>query len=269
MKIDKSKFKSNKELHDFIVKNMDAIVSAKKAEVKHSKGVPASLIISTEVQKGSAQINKAELDDNVIVVDAIINTTNMVDSHQDLHVPGMWNKSLLENNRRKHLQEHKTAFENVISSGQDLEAFVKDTTFSELGVKGMVGNTQALVYRSTVRKDRNPFMFNQYKNGWVEEHSVGMQYVKISTAINDEEYKDEFSNWNTYYNQISNKEVVDKDGYFFIIHEAKEIEGSAVPFGSNYATPTFSVENQKEQPLGTPLNEPPASTQEKDFFQGW
>lgn len=272
MKIDISKFKSNKELHKFIIENKHDIIAQKKEEVKHSKGVPFSIGVigkDNEALIAAKALAKADLDENVIVVEAIINTTNLVDSHKDLHLPGIWNKSLKENNRRKHLQEHQTTFDKIIASGEDVVASAIDTTFEALGVKNLKGATQALLYKSTVRKERNPYMFNQYKNGWVEEHSVGMQYVKISTAVNDEDYKEEFSNWNKYYDLIANKSAVDNDGYFFIVHEAKEIEGSAVAYGSNYATPTYSVQNEGKQQQSTSQSEQPKGTHDKDFFSGW
>jgi trehalose/maltose hydrolase-like predicted phosphorylase len=38
-----------------------------------------------------------------------------MDSHSDVHIPGIWNKSLKDNPIQLHLQEHEMAFANVIS----------------------------------------------------------------------------------------------------------------------------------------------------------
>ena len=81
-------------------------------------------------------------------------------------------------------------------------------------------------------------MLNQYANGWVRNHSVGMYYVKMDFAINDQDYPNEFEAWNKYYLQIANKETADQMGYFWYVLEAKCVEGSAVPLGSNTCTPT-------------------------------
>ena len=96
-------------------------------------------------------------------------------------------------------------------------------------------------------------MFKQYANGWVKNHSVGMRYVKIDLAINSESEldKDEKALWDKYYPIVANKEVADERGYFWIVSEAKVIEGSAVVMGSNSATPTLSVENKEEAVINT------------------
>jgi hypothetical protein len=110
-------------------------------------------------------------------------------------------------------------------------------------------------------------MFEQYKNGWVENHSVGMQYVDYQVCINSGEewakpYKE---NWDKYYPLIVNKEDADATGYFWAILEAKLIEGSAVLMGSNWVTPT--LENKSEpgvEPLST--IEPEQSTR-KNYYE--
>ena len=41
-------------------------------------------------------------------------------------------------------------------------------------------------------KDYNAQIFNEYKSNRINQHSVGMQYVKIDLAVNDEEYENEY-----------------------------------------------------------------------------
>ena len=84
-------------------------------------------------------------------------------------------------------------------------------------------------------------MFKQYADGNVQNHSVGMRYVKLFLAVNDEDYKEEKSVWDKYYPTIANKEAAAAQGYFWAVTEAKVIEGSAVPIGSNQITPTIEV----------------------------
>ena len=140
-------------------------------------------------------------------------------------------------------------------------------SFKELGFE-LDGTTQALVFNAKVKKERNAYMFDQYKNGYVNEHSVGMQYVKLSLAINSESKDDaeEKALWDEYSTVVANKEVLE-DGYFWVVKEAKVIEGSAVPMGSNSFTPTIS------EPLkDTPKSEPSNDTQKqieiiKEFTQ--
>jgi len=90
-------------------------------------------------------------------------------------------------------------------------------------------------------------MFRQYANNYVTNHSVGMRYVKIFLAVNDAEYIEENEVWNRYINSIVNAEIAIEKGYFYAVTEAKVIEGSAVPVGSNHITPTRSVTPKIEQ----------------------
>ena len=90
-------------------------------------------------------------------------------------------------------------------------------------------------------------MFKQYANNYVDNHSVGMRYVKIFLAVNDPEYLDEFEVWSRYINSIVNAELANEKGYFYAVTEAKVIEGSAVPIGSNHVTPTRSVTPKIEE----------------------
>ena len=55
-----------------------------------------------------------------------------------------------------------------------------------------------------------------------------------------------YRDWDKYYPIVANKEVADERGFFWIVSEAKIIEGSAVVMGSNSATPTLSIENKTE-----------------------
>jgi hypothetical protein len=86
-------------------------------------------------------------------------------------------------------------------------------------------------------------MFNEYKNNRVKNHSVGMIYVDLALAINDDDdyYKEEFAVWNKYINNIINRDEAEDLGYFFAIRQAKLVEGSAVPLGSNPITPTLTA----------------------------
>ena len=167
-----------------------------------------------------------------------------MDSHKDVHLPNIWKKSLKENKRIMHLQEHQSSsFDKIISSGDDLKAYTKTMSWKALGFN-VDGNTQALVFDSTVKADRNKYMFNQYKEGYVDNHSVGMRYVKIAMAINSDEYPEEKAVWDKYYSEIVNNKEADDTGYFWAVTEAKVIEGSAVPMGSNPITPTLSTKTE-------------------------
>lgn len=240
-------FATKKELFAFLVENKAQLIAQKKAVKKE---VDCSVLVAPVrvSEKVSAKKEIANTDPDVMKVVCVINTTNFLDSHNDLHLPGIWEKSIKENKMIMHLQEHEMEFEKIISEGKDLNVYTKQYKWSELGYP-YKGTTEALVFESTIRRKRNEFMFEQYSNGWVKNHSVGMYYVKMAMAINDEDYPNEYEAWNKYYPEIANPETADERGYFWYVLEAKCVEGSAVPIGSNTATPT--LETGKNEPLGT------------------
>ena len=250
----KKQFGTQKELFDFLFKNKKELTAQKKAVTKYADCVTLDPVVvyekPTEAAKGEQENDGAMFDTLRVVV--IINTTNFMDCHNDVHFPGIWSKSLAENKMIMHVQEHEMEFEKIISDGKNLKAYTRTYTWKELGYN-YPGVTEGLTFDSTIERKRNEFMLNQYKNGWVRNHSVGMRYVKLDMAINDEDYPNEYEAWKKYYPQIANQERADEKGYFWYVTEAKCVEGSAVPLGSNSATPTMSVEEIDE-----PQNEPPS-----------
>lgn len=252
-------FKSKKELFEFLVTNQKTLIAQKKAITKHSDGTP---FVSMVVSKAG---NEPITDDvKSLKILAAINTTNFMDSHKDVHLPGIWTKSLKENKSIMHLQEHSMTFDKIIADGKDLKVSAQTYEWDELGYD-YKGTTEALIFESTVKESRNKFMLNQYKQGNVKNHSVGMRYVKLILCVNDEEYSTEFEAWEKYYPEIANKAEADHSGYFWAVKEAKVIEGSAVPIGSNSATPTLD-NNMKVEPVqATQKTEPSDDTQINEF----
>jgi hypothetical protein len=265
-------FATKKELYKFLAENKDKLIAQKKA-VKKEVDCPVIVapILVTDHKKTANKAESPIVDpvnlDSLKVV-CIINTTNFLDSHMDVHLPGLWNKSLQENKMIMHLQEHDMEFDKIIADGKDLKAYVKTFSWSELGYP-YKGNTEALVFESNILRKRNEFMLNQYANGWVNSHSVGMYYSKMDMAINDEEMPNYFEAWQKYYPQIVNPDMADEKGYFWYVLEAKCVEGSAVPIGSNTATPTLNVDKdiKGEKPLKDTSNplEPDVSTLKIDY----
>lgn len=253
-------FASKKEMFEWMHINKEMLIAQKiNGEMKRADAFAAPLILPDfhdEVEKANKPVTE---DIDSLKVKVVINTTNLMDYHSDVHIPGLWTKSLKENKRIMHLQEHEMKFSAIISDRADLKAYTQTMTWKELGYN-YPGETQALIFESTVKRDRNKFMFEEYKAGRVDNHSVGMRYVKIDLAINDKEFPDEYKAWNKYIDQVANRTDVEEQGYFWPVLEAKAIEGSAVPAGSNWITPTLENNMKSEPPKSTP-NEPPKSTQ--------
>jgi len=236
-------FKTKQELYAFLVENKESLIAQKCSTIKEADGFGCHSILIKDGLIGKAAPSIVDAEE--IRVKVVINTTNIMDSHDDVHIKELWNKSLKENKRMMHVQEHKSnQFDKIISSGEDLKAYVKDMSWKELGYNAD-GETQALIFDSLIKRSRNEYMFNQYKSGYVDNHSVGMQYVKLDIAINDKEYEKERDYFEKYIETIVNKQKAIDKGYFWVVTEAKVIEGSAVPNGSNPVTPTISTEEQK------------------------
>ena len=249
------KFKTQPELFKHLADNVDDILYEKKCIFKKADGLNLSFIELKDVDKTIQKSDDVEKDE--IKVRAIINTTMVKDSHGDVHINGLWKKSLRENKRIKHLQEHKMSFDSIISDGDNLKAYTKTYSWRDLGVD-KDGETQALVFDSVVKRKRNPYMFEQYKDGNVDNHSVGMSYVTMKLAMDskDEDHAEYKAEFDKHIDDILNKAEVKKDGFFYAIYEAKAREGSAVPFGSNSITPTQSVKSEDN-------TTPPTSIEDK------
>jgi hypothetical protein len=250
-------FSTKEEMFKALVDNKSTLIAQKKMITKESDAV----VHYVRIDNGKGETVKATSIDstNISQLKAVlvINTTNLLDSHSDVHVKGIWNKTVKESKNLLLLQEHKMTFSNIISD--DVKASVQELKWSDLGYS-YPGTTEALVFESNISKERNGFMFEQYAKGYVKEHSVGMRYVKLELAVNSEDkyYRDEKEAWDKYINQVANKETAEEQGYFWAVLEAKAIEGSAVVKGSNFATPTISVEAVKNTSTTT---EPSKDTQ--------
>jgi len=254
---------TGKKLYDFLVKNEALITHAKKSSIKIAdEAYHTTLFINEKghlVSKAEA-VAASQVDPNKIKVVVVINTTNYFDSHGDVHVPGLWKKSLADNKANGFylLKEHERGFEDVIAEGCKGEA--KLMTWKEMGID-LPGNTEALVFTGTIDKDRNEFMFGQYQKGYVKRHSVGMRYKKFVICINDDDYPVQKENWDKYIEIVANRKDAEDEGYFWAVLEAQVVEGSAVLFASNCMTPTMEVQecstdSTKTEPVIATPNQP-------------
>ena len=252
-------FATKEQLFKELKENKPSLISLKKSIEKRADSINYVNSINSDLTANKEE-NGTQTEVDKLQVKVIINTTNFIDSHNDLHINGIWNKSVSDNANKGflHLQEHDRDFDKVISD--NAKGYVESITWKSIGLP-YSGKTEALIFDSIIEKKRNEFMFKQYYNGWVKNHSVGMRYVKIDLAINSESEwdKDEKELWDKYYPVVANKEVADERGYFWVVSEAKIIEGSAVVMGSNSATPTISVENKSEADNITSEQEEPSN----------
>jgi len=214
-----------------IVANKAELIQLKKAEVKTVKGGISSIIKTANTTiKGVFKDNEGSLERTIVG-----NTYLWMDSHNDVHAKGCFTKSVKENKSIFHLHDHE--FKLTSKVGEPKKTYEEEIAWKDLGVNKS-GMTQALFMDTEIFKDYNSQIFNEYKAGRINQHSVGMQYVKIDLAVNDESFEKEFKVWQDNIDTLGNPEKATEKGFFWLVKEAKLIEISAVLLGSNELTPT-------------------------------
>lgn len=244
-----------------IVDNKAELIALKKAEIKTVKG-GLSGIVNTPghiYNKGVFKNSEDALSRTIIG-----NTYLWMDSHEDVHAKGCFSKTIKERSKSVfHLHDHE--FKITSKVGEPTKIYEESIKWKDLGIN-KEGSTEALFMDSEILKDYNAQIFNAYKNGQINQHSVGMQYVKIDLAVNDEDYEEEFKVWQENIENIGNKEVAEDKGFFWLVREAKLIEISAVLLGSNELTPTIG--EKIEPPKGTQKTEAEKSLQRtKNYYK--
>jgi hypothetical protein len=245
-------FTNKAELFKELKANESKLIAIKKAAIYESKSkgqfAPFELMKDAVSQKGQPFPMKST------AVYPVINTINYYDSHGDVHRPGIWSKSVNEQDGKLfYVMDHELKTTSIIAWPSDVKPMVKVVSWAFLG-KNYAGTTEALVYEIEMDKIVNPIAKEIIEQKRPIQNSVRMQYVKLRLGINsnDKEYAENKLYFDSVYPEIVNKEAVDEAGYLWGIEEAKIIkEGSMVPFGSNDATPiTYpeSVDDNSDNP---------------------
>jgi hypothetical protein len=111
--IDKPTFASKEAEIEWVFKNKDLLLLEKKNAIKHGD------IVTNAIKEAVKVTTKAETTDESMIgklkAELVINTTNLIDSHCDCHIDGIWNKSLKELGLLYLLQAHEMEFEYVIA----------------------------------------------------------------------------------------------------------------------------------------------------------
>lgn len=262
----------------WMVENQPLLKAQRRSEAKRTDGMSfgfKSFAVNEKgerlkVENGSV-VNPPE-DNGKIKVKVIINATNILDSHTDLHLPGIWKKSLSEKKLLYLCQEHDLSFKGIISD--EVKAYTENISFKDLGYT-YEGTSECLVFDAVICKERNEYMYYQYLKGYVRNHSVRMEYVKEYFCTREGLYDGAdavqyVENWNKYAPMCANQSDLESVNWFYAVAEAKvKDEGSAVVKGSCFTTPTLEVTEQKQ--AGKPLDnyhkeEPPAGTQKRKIF---
>lgn len=266
MRIEIPEFKEKKELFDYLIENKTQLINTKRSMPITSDvcAMEISYIKNVGIQTKSVHEDDDEDEDtDTLRVKVVANTANWIDSHMDMLLPDSAKRSIQQRKGMiPHLHDHVHEIGAKIGEVQDI--LLSELSFAELGIKG-TGQTQAIVFVTDVIKSYNEKVFNQYLLEKVNQHSIGLQYLKLSLAINDPDAKEEFAEWEKHFPNVINQEVAEKRGFFWPVSEIKLIENSAVLFGSNEITPTLETGIKSDPPKGTPQKQSPAGIDKEKF----
>lgn len=235
-------FKDSKEALKYIKANKSLVISAKKADVKMKKN-----LLGFWNDKSNAVKDVIPKDTDYIY--PVISTTNYMDSHLDVHFKGSMTKTAKEQSGKVYyLADHNLKVDSVIAFPEDVEVQLLSLPWNELG-RNYNGNTEALVYKIHKDSIQHEKFLKFMNEGRKLQNSIRMQYVKLGIGVNDPNDKEGFAYWKKNISKIANREVAEEWGFFFGVEELKLVmEGSAVLFGSNDATPVKEAVRDTSEP---------------------
>ena len=261
----KREFSTKEEMFTEFRGNIKGIIDLKKADIQKScdKGI-AVTCKSLDLLKLSDQVKALKIDDAYYYI--AVNTTRILDSHNDLHIDGIWNKSIKEQQGNNYLvADHELCIDDVIVRKEYIEMMVVKMPFALLG-QPYQGDTQALIYKFPKDKVVHAKAKEWLESGDQIEASVRMQYVTIELAMDSNHPSDETEKqrYDEYLPMIANKADFEYIPYFFVVKEAKNVrESSLVVLGSNSVTGNI---NNTEPEKSTQIDPPSSSQKVKSFY---
>lgn len=227
--------KSQSDRIEYLVKNKLDLIDLKKSAIKFTDEIGGELHKRIIVSKYADTSTDT---DTEITRTIVGNTYNWMDSHHDVHLNNVFGVSIQQKGDRvRHFHDHI----NQLSARVGIPKRVYEETikWTDLGVN-KIGETMSLMMDSRIKRSMNAPIFDDYRDGNIDQHSVGMRYIKIDLAVNNPDNKEEYALWNRVFPMIGNPERALDKGYFWAVKEAALIEISCVLEGSNELTPTVN-----------------------------
>lgn len=242
-------FKTHNELFEALKENEQRLISLKCSQVYKSidklEGFHITPFIDVEKLNGQAKAEPWMKSGNIY---PIINTTKYMDSHDDVHFDGIWNRSLKSNiGKLYYVESHSLKIADIIAWPENVKSFTANIPWSLVG-KAYPGETEALIYEIPKEKIEHEGANKVIREKREMQNSVRMQYMKISLALNSDssEWKENKELYDERIDLIANKDYASERGFFWAVDEAKIFkEGSMVIAGSNDATATIYEEPAK------------------------
>lgn len=243
----KKEFASKSEMFKALKDNQSLIIDQKKSTIKFSDWLDLKVShTKSDAEKVEGENTEIKIGDFIYPV---INTTNFLDSHGDVHMDGIWDVSVSDQkNKVYYIINHDLELGKVIAYPEDVEPMLKTMNWTDLG-RDFQGTTQALIFKVKLSSDGNQEAVKAIMAKRKLENSIRMRYIRVKLCINEpsQYYKEEYSNWNYYIGNVANKDKAEEEGYFFAVLEAQIYkEGSAVLYGSNEVTPILTSINENE-----------------------
>lgn len=242
-------FSTKEDLFKELKENLSIIEDQKKAKIYESYKKGQSINMKAiDIAKFDIEQQKAlKLEDNFYYI--AFNSTRILDSHEDVHIDGIWKKTIQEKQFKNYVvTDHELEVLNTVVRKEHVEMFTAKVPFSVLD-KNYNGNTEILIYKFPKDKVQIPLVKDWLDSGDELQGSVRMKYIKMAFCVDsnnpeDAEYK---KNYDKYIDYIANKEDFEYIPYFFAILEASnEKESSFVLYGSNSVTGQVTDKNKQE-----------------------
>lgn len=263
------KFASKEEMFFALKANVDKIVAIKKAAIKESEPVSYNFRESKEEVSKEATPEKVKSIKNGDTIYPVINTTLLLDSHGDVHLNGIWDTSVQQQQGKVYYAiNHELKIGTIISYPNEVEMMVKEMNWADLG-QTYPGKTQALIFAAQLTDQSNKDAKKAIKAGVPLQNSVRMQYDKMVLCVdsNSKGLEQERMNFYMYLPMIANKEDAVAAGYFWGIQSAKIVkEGSAVLAGSNFVTPILYEDPSNKQSKKETQSPPESSEMVKSDY---
>src|ERR1035437_7204831 len=236
-----------KELFKFLVANKSKLIAQKKASVKYTNPLVYQPLITTVTKRKTTKSGMLIVEmegDGSIDVKVVCNAAWWCDDQYDVLTDKSYDKSIADKGILiPHIADHIHTSTNHV--GDVKAVYTQKIALKDLGVD-MPGATTCAIMETNVREDYNALTYKFYKNGKINQHSIGMLYMSLGMCINDEEYLPEFELWNKYYDKVINKDFIDEEGFFWIVPEIKWLENSCLWLGCNPLTPTLEITEDRK-----------------------
>jgi hypothetical protein len=235
-----------KNLSNFLIKNKKELIQQKKNVLKWTEPVSFDTVIMQIAKQSSEKAAGSPIEQapgyGQLNVKVVANAAWWCDSQMDVLTDKSYDRSVMQRGPMiPHIADHN--WKSTAHVGDVKKVYTQLIPLTELGLT-QNGKTTALIFETLVKEDYNAETYKFYKNGKINQHSIGLQYFAIDLAINDPDCEKEIDFWNKYIDKIINKDYVSEIGYFWLISDIKVMENSCVLFGANALTPTLEMDEE-------------------------